>query len=67
MVLNQIPLIPKAVLPDCDDSIVSRLRRASELDAFREHGFVVAVEIVGLQEEEDSAAGLVTYEGLLVC
>ena len=64
--LHQVPQVAVEVLEHGDLAVGVLGRRADEADAASAVGGIVAVEIVGLQEQEDAPACLVADEGLLL-
>lgn len=57
--MKEIPLVAVEVLEDGDDAVAFVARDFEEFDVVGLHAAVVAVEVVGVEEEEDTAAGLV--------
>ena len=65
--LEEIPLVPVEVFEDGGGAIGFLAGSFEETDAARLVSFVIAPEVVGVEEEEDAAAGLVADgEGLFV-
>ena len=57
--LKEIPFVAVEVVEDGDDAVGFVARDFEEFDVVGLHAAVVAVEVVGVEEEEDTAAGLV--------
>lgn len=64
--LHQIPEVPVEVFEDGDGAVGLLGGRADEADAASKVRLMVAPETVRLQEQEDTPAGLVADEGLLL-
>ena len=63
--MEEIPLVAVEVFEDGDGAVGFLARSFEEADAAGLVGFVVAPEVVGVEKEEDAAAGLVSDgEGL---
>src|SRR5688572_33129789 len=58
--LQEVPEVAVEILEDGDGAVLFLFWLAHEDDAFRQIGAVVAPEVVGVQEEEYTAAGLVS-------
>ena len=66
--MQEIPLVTVEVFEDGDGAVGFLAGRFEEADAAGLVSFVIAPEVVGMEEEEDSTAGLVADgEGLLGC
>ena len=57
--LDQIPFVAVQVFEDGDDSVGFFARVLQEFHIARVHCVVVAPEIVGVEEQENAAAGLI--------
>jgi hypothetical protein len=64
--LNQIPQILVEILKDSDGAIGGVLRLANEPDASLDHGGVIPLKVIGLKEQEDAAASLISDKSLLM-
>src|SRR5688572_163372 len=65
-VLDQVPLVAIQVPEDGNDSVFLIPRRLDELHSAGEKGPVIPMEVISLEEESHSAAGLVP-DGCLLC
>jgi hypothetical protein len=65
IVLQQVPAVAIQILKHCHGAIGCLTWKARERDTCGNHPVVVALEIVGLQKEEDATTSLIADKRLL--